>query len=69
MFGIKKINDMGVFAITAIFSIFSYIWLFIVLQDQQVTTTEAWITFMIFFVLVAFAYIADRFKSNQVGTE
>lgn len=31
MYGIKKINDMGVFAITAIFSVFSYIWLFLVL--------------------------------------
>ena len=31
--GIKRIKDMFVFAITATFSIFAYIWLFIVLQD------------------------------------
>jgi Ca2+/Na+ antiporter len=31
MIGTKKINDMGVFAITAVFSVFSYIWLYIVL--------------------------------------
>jgi Ca2+/Na+ antiporter len=29
--GVKKINDMGVFGITAIFSVLSYIWLYIVL--------------------------------------
>jgi len=33
LYGIKKINDMGVFAVTTIFSIFSYIWMFIVLMD------------------------------------
>jgi len=27
--GIKKINDMGVFSVTAITSIFAYIWMFI----------------------------------------
>jgi len=31
MKGIKKINDMGVFAVTSIFSVLSYIWLFVVL--------------------------------------
>jgi Ca2+/Na+ antiporter len=31
--GVKKIYDMGVFAITAISSIFAYIWLFICLRD------------------------------------
>jgi Ca2+/Na+ antiporter len=29
--GVKKINDMGVFSITATFSLFAYIWLFICL--------------------------------------
>ena len=31
MYGIKKIDDMGVFAVTAIFSVLSYVWLFVVL--------------------------------------
>ena len=63
--GIKWINDMGVFGITSIFSIFSYIWMFIVLQDQQVSVIEAWITFLLFFVLVIFSYIADRYKASK----
>lgn len=56
---------MGVFAITSIFSVFSYIWMFIVLQDQKVTMVEAWITLGLFFVLVLFAYLADRYKGNK----
>ncbi len=31
--GVKKINDMGVFGTTAVFSIFAYVWLLIVLMD------------------------------------
>ena len=31
--GVKKINDMGVFTVTAFFSSFAYIWIFIVLRD------------------------------------
>ena len=57
--GIKKIKDMGVFSITAFFSIFAYVWLFIVLYDQKVELWEAWITFIFFFVLIIFAYCAD----------
>ena len=31
--GIKKINDMGVFSITAVCSIFAYVWMLISLAD------------------------------------
>jgi len=50
---------MGVFSITAFFSIFAYVWLFIVLYDQKVELWEAWLTFVLFFVLIGFAYCAD----------
>lgn len=65
MRGIKKINDMGVFGITAVFSVFSYVWLFIVLQDQMVTTAEAIITLVLFFVLIIFSFIADKYNSHK----
>ena len=58
---------MYVFAITAIFSIWAYVWLFIVLQDQFVDPTEAWITLGSMFVLLVLAYFADWFKSKQDG--
>ena len=31
--GIKKINDMGVFAVTATTSIFAYLWMLYCLED------------------------------------
>jgi hypothetical protein len=31
--GIKKINDLGVFGVTATFSLFAYVWMWIVLMD------------------------------------
>jgi len=63
--GVKKINDMGVFGITAIFSVLAYVWMFICLMDQKVTMAEAWITFILFFVLVGLSFAADKYKSVQ----
>lgn len=63
--GVKKINDMGVFAITTTSSVFAYIWLYIVLLDQRVAIWEAWLTFLFFFVLILFAWRADVYKSNK----
>ena len=34
--GVKKIYDLGVFSVTAITSIWAYIWMYIVLRDQNV---------------------------------
>mgnify|MGYP001138076806 FL=1 len=31
--GVKKINDMGVFSVTAFFSVTAYVWMFICLRD------------------------------------
>ena len=62
--GVKKINNMYVFAITATFSVWAYVWLFICLQDQFVSPAEAWVTFAFMFILLALAYGADWFKSK-----
>jgi solute carrier family 8 (sodium/calcium exchanger) len=58
----KKIYDLGVFAVTASFSMFAYIWMYIVLLDEEVTLAEAWLTFAFFFILIIISYGADRFK-------
>ena len=65
--GVKKINNMYVFAITATFSIWAYVWIFIVLQDQFVSPQEAWTTLGFMFVLLVLAYGADWYKSKQSG--
>jgi high-affinity Fe2+/Pb2+ permease len=64
--GVKKIYDMGVFSVTAGSSIFAYAWLYWVLKDQMVDSTEAWLTFVFFFVLVGLAWGFDRYKENSM---
>lgn len=63
--GVKKINDMGVFAITATSSIWAYVWLFIVLIDSEVQLWEAWLTLAFFFVLIIMAFGADKYKASK----
>jgi Ca2+/Na+ antiporter len=67
--GVKKIYDMGVFGITAFSSVFAYIWMYIVLQDQQVSVAEAWLTLFFFFLLIICAFGADKYKTIQVEKE
>jgi solute carrier family 8 (sodium/calcium exchanger) len=67
--GVKKINNMYVFGITATFSVWAYVWLFIVLQDQFVTPAEAWITFAFMFILLGLAYFADWYKAKYKDTK
>lgn len=63
--GVKKINDMGVFAITATSSIWAYVWLFIVLIDSEVELWEAWLTLIFFFILILMAFGADKYKASK----
>lgn len=72
----KKIDDMGVFTTTALFSIFAYVWLYVCLAVQspnQVTIFEAWMTLGFFLILVILAYGADLFnqyrKANKAKKE
>eukprot|EP01065_Artemidia_motanka_P049856 TRINITY_DN8392_c0_g1_i2.p1 TRINITY_DN8392_c0_g1~~TRINITY_DN8392_c0_g1_i2.p1 ORF type:complete len:990 (+),score=311.48 TRINITY_DN8392_c0_g1_i2:33-3002(+) len=61
--GAKKIKEFGVFCITAVFSIFAYIWLLIVLQfntPDVIDMWEAWVTLLMFPLLVVLAYMQDR---------
>jgi Ca2+/Na+ antiporter len=67
--GVKKINNMYVFGVTATFSVWAYVWLFIVLQDQFVTPAEAWITFAFMFILLGLAYFADWYKAKYKDTK
>ncbi len=63
--GIKKINDMGVFSITATSSLFAYIWLYLCLRDQNVQMLEAILTFLFFFALIIMAFLADKYKASK----
>ena len=67
--GIKKINDMGVFTITAVCSVWAYVWLFIVVADNGVTPFEAWFTFAMFAILIVAAFTADKYNASQGDNE
>ena len=50
--GVKKVQDTGVFAITTVWSIVAYIWLYVVLLDGIVKEWEAYLTLGFFFALI-----------------
>jgi solute carrier family 8 (sodium/calcium exchanger) len=63
---IKKINDVGVFAVTSLASMFAYIWLYICLSissKDRIDMMEAWLTLIFFFALIIFAYTADKINA------
>ena len=61
----KKIEGYGVFVITTTSSVFAYIWLWIVLQGITPDVVDEWeaaLTLLFFFILVIFAFGADKLK-------
>jgi solute carrier family 8 (sodium/calcium exchanger) len=56
----RRIDDIGVFCITASFSLFAYIWMYICLSDSEVTIIEAVITIFWMYPLIQLSYCADR---------
>ncbi|XP_072167708.1 sodium/calcium exchanger Calx-like [Diadema setosum] len=59
----RRIKRIKVFAVTTSFSMFAYIWLYIVLQVQSPNIVELWeavVTFICFPILVLIAYIIDK---------
>lgn len=65
----KKIDDLGVFTVTACMSIFAYVWLVIVLKiwgpEGEVTILESCLTLMFCLLLIIAAYAADLYRRKQ----
>ena len=64
--GVKKVQDAGVFAITTVWSVIAYVWLYIVLLDGEVAHWEAYLTLGFFFALIIMAYIADCLRRKTI---
>jgi len=65
----RRIQQFPVFCITALFSIFAYIWLLVVLvfvSKDKVDVWEAVLTFLFFPILVIIAYAADKGWLNMI---
>jgi solute carrier family 8 (sodium/calcium exchanger) len=59
---IRKIRYVSVYAVTAVTSVFAYIWLIVILQmtsENMVRPWEGIVTFLMFPVMVVVAYLAD----------
>lgn len=55
------------FFITSVFSLFAYIWLYLVLgvmSKDRVTVAEGWLTFFYMFLLLTLSYGADRIGNS-----
>jgi len=68
----KVINDLGVFAVTSIFSLWAYIWLLLVLQvisEGKVTLIEAWTTLIFTGLLIIIAFAADKINAYFEDTK
>lgn len=66
---IKYIYDMGVFTVTALSSIFAYVWMYLCLSvntPDEVTLLEAWLTFIFFIILVIVAFGADKYNESKM---
>lgn len=60
---VRKVDELPVFLVTSTFSLWAYIWLWIVFvawTPDEITYAEAWITTLMFPLLVVVAYAADR---------
>jgi solute carrier family 8 (sodium/calcium exchanger) len=61
--GSRKIKNFGVFLITAVFSLWAYVWLLIVLvvvTPDEVTAAEAFVTVLFFPLLVMLCYATEK---------
>lgn len=69
---IKYIDDLLVFTITSMFSLFAYVWMLIVYTawtPDVITIPEALLTMFFLVFLILFAYMADRYKQKKRNKE
>ena len=60
---VRTIKSLKVFAVTAVCSVFAYVWLVIILKVHTENVVDLWeaiFTFLLFPMLVIVAYMADR---------
>lgn len=64
---IKKIDDLWVFSVTTIFSLWAYIWLWICVDNEFISVEEGILTNVFFILLIVMSYGADRFNNYRVS--
>jgi solute carrier family 8 (sodium/calcium exchanger) len=70
---VRVINDLQVFTVTAISSVFAYLWLLFIVQGPQspdgIEVWEGVLTFLWFPVLLVVAFLADKGYLSKGGSE
>lgn len=64
----KEIADLWVFAVTTIFSLWAYIWMWICVSDSYISISEGIMTCVFFILLIVISFTADKlnkYKKNQ----
>jgi len=67
---IRKIKEYDVFIVTAVFSLFAYLWLVFIVQVASPDVVEVWeaiVTLLLFPVLIVISYLADVGKLPGMG--
>lgn len=60
---VRYINNMQVYVVTAVSSVFAYVWLIVILEGITPNVVDMWegiLTFLFFPILLGAAYMADR---------
>ena len=63
----KQIDDLWVFAVTSVFGLWAYIWMWICVDDNLISVTEGIMTCVFFVLLIVIAYTADRVNNYRVS--
>lgn len=61
---IKKVDDLMVFFVTSVLSLWAYIWMYICVTDNSISVVEGIMTCVFFIILVVFSYVADRLNAR-----
>ena len=64
---VKQIADLWVFAVTTIFSLWAYIWMWICVADSYVSVFEGIMTCVFFVLLISISFIADKLNKYRMN--
>lgn len=64
---VKMIADLWVFAVTTIFSLWAYIWMWICVADSYVSVVEGIMTIVFFVLLITISFAADKLNKYRMS--
>lgn len=62
---IKYIDNLWVFAVTTVFSLWAYIWMWICVENSYISVAEGVLTCVFFVLLIMISFIADKSENYR----